>query len=272
MNYQVYQPSSELSEFIKCFWTLEAEAPLGEPERQRVLPDGCTELIFHYGDHYKQYFADGSFIIQPKAFVFGQISSYLEIAPTGVTGIIAARFVPGGLEPFISLPVSEMQDKAVPLEKLFGETAGAWEKAVLEASDTAMRIQLIEEFLLHRLSDPKVIDQITKSCVQTILDTRGQVAVAVMAQDLNTNRRHIERKFMAQVGMSPKQLARAIRLQSAIKLLGQKQFTSLTSLAYETGYYDQAHFIHDFKDFTGISPKSFFAAHLTFAALFAAAE
>ena len=72
--------------------------------------------------------------------------------------------------------------------------------------------------------------------------------------------------------MSPKQLSRVVRLQATIKMMGQKKFVSLTSLALENGYYDQAHFIKDFREFTGLSPKSFFAANLQFAALFASAE
>jgi hypothetical protein len=74
----------------------EAEA---QPVKQRVLPDGCMEMLFNYGDQYRQYFEDG-FYLQPKCFVFGQISKFLEIEPTGVTGILSARFHPDGLSPF----------------------------------------------------------------------------------------------------------------------------------------------------------------------------
>ena len=82
----------------------------------------------------------------------------------------------------------------------------------------------------------------------------------------------MERKFMMVIGMSPKQLSRVVRLQATLKMLEQKQFTSLTSLAYENGYYDQAHFIKDFKEFTGHSPKSFYADNLKLSTLFIAAE
>ena len=70
----------------------------------------------------------------------------------------------------------------------------------------------------------------------------------------------------------PKQLARVARLQAALKMIQQKKFNSLTEIAYENGYFDQAHFIKDFREFTGISPKSFFADNLKLSALFVAAE
>lgn len=271
MNYQVYTPVPELQPFVKCFWTLDDEATEA-PVRQRVLPDGCMEMIFHYGDLYQQYFEDGSSIIQPRSFVFGQITSYLEIAPTGVSGIVSARFLPDGLLPFLTRPVSELKNKAVSLEELFGDEGKMLEEKVIDAADSQERIRLIEAFLLSKLADRATIDNVTKHCVNVIMQSRGQVGVVELAGQVNINRRNMERKFMSIIGMSPKQLSRVVRLQATLKMLEQKQFTSLTSLAYENGYYDQAHFIKDFREFTGMSPKLFFADNLKLSALFVAAE
>lgn len=271
MDYQVYTPSPELQPFIKCFWTLDDDGA-DAPVRQRVVPDGCMEMIFHYGDNYKQYFEDGNHIIQPKSFVFGQIPNYLEIEPTGVTGIVAARFNPEGLIPFISIPVNELENKAVEISQVFGEKGNQLEKKVLVAIDNLQRIKLIETFLLSFLTDPDIIHTITKSCVEAILQSQGQLSVLELADKMNVNRRNLERKFITAIGMSPKQLSRVVRLQAAIKMMEQNSFTNLTSLAYENGYYDQAHFIKDFKEFSGISPRQFFTGNMKLAALFASAE
>lgn len=271
MNYQVYTPCPELQQFVKCFWTLEDD-PLPEPVRQRVLPDGCMEMIFHYGDLYTQFFEDGSSVVQPRSFVFGQISRYIEIAPTGASGIVSARFLPDGVLPFITRPLSELENRATSLYDLFGEPGMELEGNVVRAADNQQRIKIIEGFLLSRLADPATIDNIAKYCVDVIIGSRGQIALAELAGELKINRRSLERKFMSVIGMSPKQLSRVVRLQATLKMLEQKQFTSLTSLAYENGYYDQAHFIKDFKEFTGMSPKSFFADSLKLSTLFVAAE
>jgi AraC-like DNA-binding protein len=270
MNYQVYEPSEMLQPFVKCFWTLEAPAAETE-ERQRIVPDGCMEMIFHYGDLYRQYFPNGDHIIQPRCFVFGQISNYLEIAPTGVSAIFSVRFHPDGFVPFINLPLFQIEDRAVPLAELFGNEGIALSEAVLTAPDAQSRMMLIEQFLLSRLQTPQTADRITKDCVEVMLLSQGQLSVDDVADKLQVNRRQLERKFSSAIGMSPKQLLRVIRLQAAIKMLEKKQFTSLTSLAYENGYFDQAHFIKDFKDFTGVSPKQFYAQNLKMAALFASA-
>ena len=271
MNYQVYTPCPELQPFIKCFWSLEDEKQ-DEPVKQRVLPDGCMEMIFHYGDRYQQYFEDGSSIIQPKSFVFGQITKYIEIAPTGKSGIISARFLPDGISPFINMPLTSLENKAVPNTELFGENGKELEKHVVNANDNYERIKIIETFLLSKLTEQKTMDAITKSCVDLIFQSQGQIGSAELADKMNINRRNIERKFISAIGMSPKQLARVARLQATLKMLEQKRSVTLTEIAYENGYYDQAHFIKEFKEFTGMSPKSFFADNLRLASLFIGAE
>lgn len=271
MNYQTYTPVEELRPFVKCFWSLE-DLPGEEMKKQRVIPDGCTEMIFHYGDLYRQYFEDGSSIIQPRCFVFGQITTYLEIEPTGASGVLSARFLPEGLQSFLSIPVSHLENKAVSLIEVFGAEGERLGNEVLSATHNYQRIQMIEAFLLAKLTQPKTVDNITKQCVDVIMRSGGQVAMNQLTNELNIHRRNMERKFMSIIGMSPKQLAKVVRLQATLKMLEQKKFTSLTSLAYENGYYDQAHFIKDFKEFTGISPKLFFADNLKLSSLFIAAE
>jgi AraC-like DNA-binding protein len=271
MDYQVFAPIAELQPFVKCFWTMEAESEK-EPVRQRIVPDGCMEMIFNYGDRFQQYFEDGTSILQPKSFIFGQITSFIEVAPTGVTGIIAARFLPEGLTPFLDIPVASLENKAVSIEEIFSEKGTQLQQEVLAASDNQQRIKIIETFLLSRLSEPQAIDSIAKACVEVIFQSQGQLGVVELADKVNVNRRNMERKFTTAIGMSPKQLSRVARLQATLKMLDQKKYTSLTSLAYENGYYDQAHFIKDFKEFTGMSPKSFFGENVKFAMLFATAE
>jgi AraC-like DNA-binding protein len=271
MNYKEYEPAEELQPFLKCFWSLDAPASAA-PERQRIVPDGCMEMIFHYGDSYKQYMSDGSFIIQPRYFVFGQITSPLEIEPTGSTGIIAARFHPDGFIPFSSYSIQLMENKAIALNELFIGEAILLEQNVLNSLTNEERIQIISNFLVARLHTSEVRDRVTQLSIDALLQLNGQMNVNELAEQLNINRRRLERKFSSAIGLSPKQLSKMIRLQNTLKMMGQKQFTSLTSLAYENGYYDQAHFIKDFKEFTGVSPKEFYAGNLKMSALFIGAD
>lgn len=267
MDYKTYEPSEELGTLVKCFWSL--EAPSSDfPEKQRIVPDGCMELIFHYGDLYCQFREDGSSFPQPRAFVFGQITTPLEIAPTGKTGILAARFHPEGFDPLATIPIREMENTAVSLEKLFGPDGLSLEKNVLDCNSNRERIKLISDFLLKRMKSSEAIDRVSQSCVEALLQLKGQLSVDALSDQLNINRRRLERKFASAIGLSPKQLSKIIRLQATLKMLDKGEFENLTDLAYENGYFDQAHFIKDFKEFTGMSPKQFYADNLKMSALF----
>lgn len=267
MTYLTFEPSDDLATLVKCYWTL--EIPREEsPEKQTIVPDGCMEMIFHYGDLYKQYIGQGNSLIQPKCFVIGQLTRPLEIEPTGKTGIFSVRFHPNGFLPFANIPIKEMENTAVSLEKLFGNDGQEIEKRVLKATTTSQRIKLIETFLLNRLTNTATIDRIVKSTVETILTGNGQLSVYELSKQTNINRRRLERKFSLAIGLSPKQLSKTIRLQSTLKMLLTKNFTSLTALAYENEYYDQAHFIKDFKELTGFTPKEFYGNNLKMSSLF----
>lgn len=269
MNYETFEPRHELTTLVKCYWTLESAK--GETaEKQTIVPDGCMEMIFHYGDLYKQYTGNGKSIIQPKCFVIGQLTAPLQIKPTGKTGIFAVRFHPTGFIPFSTMPIKELENTAVLLEKLFGKEGLEIEKKILNAGSTSERINLTETFLLNRLTDPLNVDRIVKLTVETILTANGQLSINELSLQTNINRRQLERQFSSAIGLSPKQLSKTIRLQTTLKMLLAGKFTSLTALAYENEYYDQAHFIKDFKEFTGLTPKEFYGNSLKMTSFFIA--
>lgn len=271
MIYRIFEPCEELNTFIKCYWLFENSAE-EIAQKQTIVPDGCMEMIFHYGDLYRQYTQNGSSIIQPKCFVIGQLTQPLEIEPTGKTGIFSVRFHPEGFLPFATIPIKEMENTAVSLEELFGKDGQKIGQKILDALSVSERINHIEAFLLHRLADTAIIDRIIKSTVETILTANGQLSVNDLSKQINITRRQLERKFSSAIGLSPKQLSKTIRLQAVLKMLLNKKFTSLTALAYEGEYYDQAHFIKDFKEFTGLTPKDFYGNNLKMSSLFYGAE
>ena len=234
---------------------------------------GTLVIALSFTDGYSQENQQNdSSIIQPRSFVFGQITKYIEIAPTGISGIISARFLPDGIGPFIKIPVTQLENKAVSLKELFNDHGEILEEKVINANKNDDRVKLIETFLLSNLTEQHTIDTITKSCVDIIFQSQGQVGIGTLAGKMNINRRNMERRFTSVIGISPKQLAKVARLQATLKMLGQKKFTNLTEIAYENGYFDQAHFIKDFKEFSGMNPKSFFTDNLMLSGLFVNGE
>lgn len=147
------------------------------------------------------------------------------------------------------------------------KTEQNWRKNVLESKTATEKINTVEEFLLKKL-DAAAIDRVVQSTIDTILTANGQISIGELSKQTNINRRQLERKFSSAVGLSPKQLSKTVRLQATLKLLLNKEYTTLTELAHESEYYDQAHFIKDFKEFTGLTPKEFYGENLKMSSLF----
>lgn len=262
MIYQTFEPSSNLSAFIKCYWALDSEAGEEVLEKQTIVPDGCMEMIFHYGEYYQQLTIDEGWITQPRCFIFGQLTRPLEIKPSGKTGIFSVRFLPNGFLPFASMPIKEMENKAVSLERIFGKEVLKLEDQVIQAESAEQRITLVEDFLLAKLTDQHTIHKIINSTIETMMEAKGRLPVDEVAKMVKINRRQLERKFSEAIGLSPKQLSKTIRLQETIKNIYSKKYTKLTELAYQGDFFDQAHFIKDFKELTGMTPKEFYGNSL----------
>ncbi|HEY5745905.1 MAG TPA: helix-turn-helix domain-containing protein [Chryseolinea sp.] len=256
MNYQTFQPHADLGSLVKCYWTLEVPADI-HSERQRIIPDGCIEMAFILGDDIKRYTSEDEFILQPHAMVLGQTMEPFYIEPTGYVNTFAVRFYPYGFSNFVTTPIKNLANKETAIALLFGEKpAEELEQKIIRAKDTKERIVIIENFLLDKLNDKATIDNIVKTTIDALLSTKGSSPINAILKDVS-KRRQLERKFLKQIGVSPKQLGKVIRLQAALKMLLSQQPESLTQIAYESQYYDQTHFIKDFKEFTGTTPGEF---------------
>ncbi len=104
MRYREFYPQHPLSRFVECFWTLEAEATSDPGQPERILPDGCTELILNFGAKFSQH-EGANRSIQPKHFLVGQMTGPILISPTGAVELIGIRFHPGGTFPFFRVPM-----------------------------------------------------------------------------------------------------------------------------------------------------------------------
>lgn len=257
MNYQTFQPSSDLESLISCYWTLEVPAE-SDAQRQRIIPDGTIEMAFILGDDIKRYTSENEFIIQPRAMVLGQTIEPFYIEPKGYVNTFAIRFYPYGFANFVTIPIKNLANKETPIELLFGEkTANKLEQKIIQANNSRERIEIIENFLLEKLNEKTTINNIVKTTIDALLATNGSASISTILKEDLSKRRQLERNFIKQIGVSPKQLGKVIRLQTALKMLLNKKAENLTDIAYESEYFDQAHFIKDFKEFTGINPKEF---------------
>lgn len=257
MDYQLFLPHKDLAALVKCYWTLELQAE-DNAAKQRIVPDGCIEMAFILGEDIKRYTSETEFILQPRAMVLGQTIEPFYIEPIGYVNTFAVRFYPHGFANFVKDSIHNLPNKETPISFIFGEeTAQKLEKSIILANGTRERIEIIESFLCDQLSKDNVVDSIVKITIDALLATKGNSPIQTILKEDISKRRQLERKFRKQIGISPKQLGKVIRLQAALKTLLSGHCENLTHIAYENEYYDQAHFIRDFKEFTGTRPKEF---------------
>src|SRR6476646_4619565 len=116
MRYREFRPQPRLSRFIECFWTLQGDtSPL--PQTERILPDGCVELILNFGESFSQHEAQSTFV-QPRHFLVGQMTGPILISPSGVVELVGIRFHPGGTVPFVRTPMHEITDQVTKLSSI----------------------------------------------------------------------------------------------------------------------------------------------------------
>lgn len=256
MTYETFEPCDELKALVKYYWTLEVPFDPAN-ERQKLIPDGCIEMTFNFADGIKKYLSEDEFVVHPPAMVMGQRTLSYDIEPIGHVDSFAVCFYPLGFANFVNTPLHELVNKEVPIGNLFGKTpAKDLEQRMVTASNTRQRIQIIELFLLKKLHETNTIENIVRTTVEALVSTKGSSSIHAILKEDVSKRRQLERHFKKQIGISPKQLGKVIRLQTALNLLLNKS-ESLTNIAYESEYFDQAHFIKDFREFTGVSPKEF---------------
>src|SRR5882724_6955235 len=138
-----------LCPFVKSIWSLEDADTHYEKSRERILPDACVELVIHFRDPFRNYFADGTTNLQPQSFVVGQMKRFLEIEPSGASGFVAVRFHARGAYLFLRSPLTEITNSVVPLKEIWNSRANEYTERVALARGMSARVRIVEDMLLQ---------------------------------------------------------------------------------------------------------------------------
>ena len=257
MRYREIKPTPRLRTFVECYWTLEGPRAVDASPPERILPDGCVELILNFGDRFLQH-VDGERRRQPRNFIVGQMTGPILISASGVVRLLGIRFQPGGTRPFLDLPANEITDRVIEL----GSLSWQFERSLLDSCEHAVeldqKIAALDAYLTSRLNDARFGSNLL-ALAATIIDRRGLVSVDQLASRAGVSSRQLERRFLQEVGLGPKLLARIVRFQQVFRAVDQSN-PAWADVAIECGYYDQAHLIRDFNQFAQQSPAVLFAS------------
>jgi AraC-like DNA-binding protein len=254
IRFREYPLHPALTPFVKCIWSLESDGSISGAGRERILPDSCVELVFHFHDPYRSYFPDGESAVQPRSFVVGQMKRFLEIEPAGRAGLIAVRFYARGAYLFFHRPLREVAAGVVDLEDVWRDRAREWTERIAMARGMEARVRFIERALLALLSQNGRTEPAVDRALEIIQAARGQVRVNELAAEIGLSCRHLTRQFERVVGLSPKEFGRVSRFLHALRVLTAGETRSLTDVALDCGFFDQAHFNHEFRELAGMSP------------------
>ncbi len=259
MRYSERKPQPPLSCFVECFWTLQSDVPSTQPER--ILPDGCVELILNFGARFSQH-DEHNHRLQPRSYLVGQMTGPILISPTGPVQLLGIRFQPGGTLPFLRLPLHEITDRVVDL----GGLSSKLERELLDVTSQSPllteKVTAVEAFLTRQLLSTKENSWLMMLAAR-IVDAGGMVSVDQLASDSGISSRQLERRFLREVGLGPKLLGRIIRFQQVFRAVEQCN-SAWAEVAIECGYYDQAHLIRDFNQFARQTPAVLFSNQSAF--------
>ncbi len=256
----LHRPGPPLSQFVELFWYYEGVSLPHKTER--LLPQGTVELVIDLREK-QPAVCDGcrrdGFQGSRSALVCGPHSRFFIMDTACQAQVIGIHFRPGGAFPFLKLPADELQNRHIALDDLWGSRAGELRERVLAASTPECKVQVLERFLMAQAFKPLRRHPAVGFALREF--HRPEIpAVAAVTDQIGLSSRRFVQVFSEEVGLSPKLFSRVRRFQQVLQIIHCARDVDWVEIALGCGYFDQAHFIHDFKEFSGINPTTYLAA------------
>jgi AraC-like DNA-binding protein len=235
-------PAAPLSDFVDIVWIYEAYAP--PHPQERLMPMGAMNLVITWNAHGIWSGVSG-------------VHTHSVLLDTSLPfSIVGVSFKPGGGFPFLPMPAGELQDLSVPLDAVWGRHAHDVCDAVMEADTPARKFSVVEQALLARARGRLE----RHPAVRYAVDKLGHVqprTVSSVVEDIGLSQRRFIEVFRKEVGVTPKAYSRVRRFQHVLGCVEHATEVDWSAVALSAGYFDQAHFNHDFRDFAGVSPSNY---------------
>lgn len=249
MNLQLYPIVPELRPYIKLICTMHCDDD-ADTRHVRVLPDTCVELFVNYTDTPVAIIGDQ---LYRSSIVTFRMSRPMDVWMRKGSGCLAICFLPGMAHTFIRLPMHVLADTTMAADDIWKGLAAELEDRLANARGNEMRVAIAQRYLTGLLAGGKH-DHEVSYCLQRVQHSDEPLTVKQLTDSTGMSQRQLSRKFQQVVGLSPQAYLRVNRFIRSLRHLKGRPRHSLTEIAYEAGYYDQAHFIRDYKDYTGCTP------------------
>lgn len=257
MKYQEIRPANVLKQYVKCYYIYESDSYVAFDDT--VFPSGCVEIIFNLGTGNWQTAVGDDFITTPSIELWGQIIKPLPIKSIGRNTMLGIRLFPHAAAWFLNDEVSQFNNQVVDFGDLSGKAVKLLYARLQETMDWSKRIAWIEDFLLQQLSLverklPKAA--IVRNVMRELQQDDFFDNIENVASRYGITSRYLQKLFLQYTGLTPKLYSKINRFQNSLRLVTRRD-ASLTAIAHHCGYFDQSHFIREFKSFTGFTPSGY---------------
>ncbi|MEI9919011.1 MAG: helix-turn-helix domain-containing protein [Bacteroidota bacterium] len=246
MEFRRIEPTGLAARAVDCYWIVKDDN--STRVKQKIIPDGYAEIIFHFGSPYRINL-DGNWKEQGRRLLAGQITKHFFLENTGVVDIMGIKLKPTAPAHLFGIAMKDVVDKVIGLDK----------KIKIDVDNV--------DQCFNELCKDYPADHPADKAVEFIFSKKGMVTVASICKEVSVSERYLQQLFRKYVGVSPKFFARVVRFSYIFQLIKDKD-PDWAQVVYEAGYYDQSHFIRNFKAFTGEDPSEYIFAEKNLANFF----
>ena len=251
-----HTPHPALRSMIDFFYLMHIQQEKGSPPVVSPFPPTPLQFIVFYLDDQVVTNKEGETVqkTRSRCMVVGPQATKMNVIVHESHRCFVIGFQPGGLHRFLRIPMTELYDDGFDGRQLMGKQMETLTAQLMEAPDFNQMVVIAEKYFLNCINMVK--EQLPIDLAMAVLaNQKGLVAIDKVASLACLSVRQFERKCLERIGYSPKFYARLARFSKAYRLRKAMPHLSWTAIAYEAGYFDQAHLIRDFRQFTGISPR-----------------
>jgi len=243
MNLATYIPRQPLADFVEVLWWYKRDTV--SHRKERLLPMGTMELVLDLADE------------TSGPWICGAHSESFEIETSEPATIVGVHFKSGGAFPFLGLPAGELHNARLTLDTLWGNMARLLRERVCEAESPAAKLRVLEQALLEQATRPLTRHPAVAFALKEFNTAAPARSVSEVVEKTGLSPRRFIDVFRDEVGLTPKLYRRICRFQQLLQRIQGRQSIDWANTAVDCGYYDQAHFIHDFRTFSGLNPTTY---------------
>ncbi|MFT3823980.1 MAG: AraC family transcriptional regulator [Chitinophagaceae bacterium] len=257
MHFRQYQPHPLLKTYIEKIWVFNSNIPIPGDDMKLIVPTGRIKLMIPFRSVSTAHLNGVTHFTKAQAITLvglTDVPAVVNSAANDPSGTIGIEFNPDGAYRFFRLNYNDLKNQMLSLTDLFGGLGRQLEEQVSNAATSDDKILLLQQFLINKFSINSE-DAVFDFCIRKIRATKGRVSVKELEKQTGYSSRWLNMKFIERTGVSPKNLSAIVRFQEVYRAIISGNSAAFNAGLFYDYYYDQSHFIRDFKRFTGMPPQ-----------------